>query len=56
MNKFRPFSQPRKVRQALKQQRQDQRDREGVPQMRKLTSGSWRKAAEVKKLRLPSGS
>lgn len=56
VSKFRPFSKPRKVRQAQKQARQDQRNREAVPQMHKLTSGCWKKAKEVKRLRLPSGS
>lgn len=56
MSKFRPFSQPRKVRQAQKLARVDQRDAQAPASMSKLTSGAWKKAKEVKRLRLPSGS
>lgn len=56
MSKFRPFSKPRKVRQAQKLARLDQRDHEAPASMSKLTSGAWKKASEVKKLRLPGGS
>lgn len=55
-SKFRPFSKPRKVRQAQKLARLSLRDHDALHAMHKLTSGAWKKASEVKKLRLPGGS
>ena len=56
MSKFRPFSNPRKVKQARKVECQEEKDQAGPASMHRLTSGAWKKAKEVTRLRLPSGS
>jgi hypothetical protein len=56
MAQFRPFTQPRKVKQARRQQREKAQAQSAPMSMQKLTSGAWKRAQEVKRLRLPSGS